>query len=95
VASLPGERAAALVDPSRAIQALDRVATCVGDHELGVIGISAATRNSRRRGVAILSVAGPDVSLRRRGATRSRRSCAVQLSSAHAHSTPPAGRDRG
>jgi DNA-binding IclR family transcriptional regulator len=39
------------------------IATSVGDHELGVIGISAAARDAEGRPVAIVSVTGPDVRL--------------------------------
>jgi IclR family KDG regulon transcriptional repressor len=39
------------------------IATSVGDHELGVIGISAAARDAAGRPVAIISVTGPDVRL--------------------------------
>ena len=39
------------------------IATSIGDHELGVIGISAAARDAAGRPVAIVSVTGPDVRL--------------------------------
>jgi DNA-binding IclR family transcriptional regulator len=39
------------------------IATSVGDHELGVVGISAAARGAAGRPVAIVSVTGPDVRL--------------------------------
>ena len=39
------------------------IATSIGDHELGVIGISAAAHGDAGRPVAIVSVTGPDVRL--------------------------------
>ena len=39
------------------------IATSIGDHELGVIGISAAAHDAAGRPVAIVSVTGPDVRL--------------------------------
>jgi DNA-binding IclR family transcriptional regulator len=39
------------------------IATSIGDHELGVIGISAAARDAGGRPVAVVSVTGPDVRL--------------------------------
>ena len=95
---LPGAAARGLYPahadrPSSAIRAeLDEVratgiATSIGDHELGVNGISAAARDGAGRPVAIVSVTGPDVRLRRRGWTPSRRSSAARPNSSPAHST--------
>jgi len=57
-----------LTDPAALRAELDDVrstgiATSIGDHELGVIGISAAARDGAGRPVAIVSVTGPDVRL--------------------------------
>ena len=57
-----------LTDPAAIRAELDDVrstgiATSIGDHELGVIGISAAARDGAGRPVAIVSVTGPDVRL--------------------------------
>jgi DNA-binding IclR family transcriptional regulator len=57
-----------LIEPAAIRAELDAVratgiATSIGDHELGVIGISAAARDSEGRPVAIVSVTGPDVRL--------------------------------
>jgi DNA-binding IclR family transcriptional regulator len=57
-----------LTDPAAIRAELDDVraagvATSIGDHELGVNGISAAARDAAGRPVAIVSVTGPDVRL--------------------------------
>jgi len=39
------------------------IATSIGDHEVGVNGISAAARDARGRPIAFISVTGPDVRL--------------------------------
>jgi DNA-binding IclR family transcriptional regulator len=57
-----------LTDPAAILAELDGVrangvATSIGDHELGVNGISAAARDGAGCPVAIVSVTGPDVRL--------------------------------
>jgi IclR family KDG regulon transcriptional repressor len=57
-----------LTDPAAVRAELDEVrrtgiANSIGDHELGVTGISAAARDAAGRPVAIVSVTGPEVRL--------------------------------